>query len=103
MTTNSPTPRRVWPSEAASGFVAARLAAVVAPDDLAAALRVMRAAAATPLRDLERKITTDGLGNPITDTEEQRDAQATWSQAWDLTDRARGWVSLLDAATEARP
>lgn len=94
--TNEPTKALVWPSVVATEFVAARLADAVDPADLAAALRVMRAAAATDLRDLERKITTDGLGNPIMTTEEQRHAQATWSQANDLIDRAGGWRDLLD-------
>ncbi len=96
--TNEPTKALVWPSVVATEFVAARLADAVDPADLAAALRVMRAAAATDLRDLERKVTTDGLGNPIMATEEQRHAQATWSQANDLIDRASGWRDLLNLA-----
>jgi len=94
--TNEPTKALVWPSVVATEFVAARLADAVDPADVAAALRVMRAAAATDLRDLERKMTTDGLGNPIMVTEEQRHAQAAWSQANDLIDRASGWRDLLD-------
>lgn len=98
MTNETRKARRPWPSEVAAEFVAARLADAVDPTDLAAALRVMRAVAATDLRDLERKITTDPLGNPIMVTEAQQDAQATWSQAWHLVEEAGGWRHLLDLA-----
>ncbi len=98
MTNETRKARRPWPSEVAAEFVAARLADAVDPADLAAALRVMRAVAATDLGDLERKITTDGLGNPIMVTEAQQDAQATWSQAWNLVEEAGGWRDLLGLA-----
>lgn len=91
-----------WPDESARDHLAKHLAAEVDVDALTAALRVLNVVANAPVDELADKITDDGYGNPVTDTPQQKHAQATWSHAYDLTDRAHGWADLITQALEAK-
>lgn len=91
-----------WPQESAREYLARHLAAEVDPDALTGALRVLNVVADTSVDELADRITEDAYGNPVTDTPQQKHAQATWSHAYDLTDRAHGWADLITQALEAK-
>lgn len=71
-------------------------------DQLRAAADVLEAIASVDLRPLERAMTCDSMGNPITTTPEQQQAWSTYVQAMDVADRARGWARALVEAAERR-
>lgn len=89
--------RKPTSPERAARFMDAAAGLTVA--EILAAADVLRAIADVDLGPLERAMTCDGYGNPIRDTEEQRDAWATYCAAVERRDRAIGWVlELGDAA-----
>jgi len=66
------------------------------PEDIAATLRVLEAMGDEEhLRPLRAQMTRDTSGNPIMDTPEQRLAQGTWSDAYDLGLRLRHVIYAL--------
>jgi len=77
-------------------------AAAVSASQLRAAADVLHAIADVDLRQLERAMTCDALGNPITDTSEKQDAWAIYVEAMDVRDRAHGWTRVLIEAAERR-
>lgn len=89
-----------WPDQSAREYLAKQLVAAADPSDLEAALRVLNAVANTSLKPLIDNITSDGSGNPITDTPSRRHAQSTWSSANEEVQRAHGWADLLTQAIE---
>ncbi|WP_435528079.1 hypothetical protein [Microbacterium aurantiacum] len=77
-------------------------AAAVSVAQLRATADVMRAIADVDLAPLRGAMTTDSLGNPITDTQEQTTAWSTATEAEDVSDRAREWARVLQAAADRR-
>lgn len=97
---NATPTRKPFASERAALFMDAALN--LTRDELLAAAAVLEAIANVDIEPLVHAMTCDGLGNPITITEEQRDAQATWSAANERQDRAWGWARELRAEAERR-
>lgn len=69
------------PGDRAYTYLTTYATATLPPEDIAAALRVLRMIETADLGPLERQMTVDGAGNPICDTDAQRLSQATWSAA----------------------
>lgn len=70
-------------------------AAGLTAEQLRTAADVLTAIAEADVSTLERAMATDGSGNPIVSTPEQREAWSTYTEAMDVRDRAEGWAREL--------
>lgn len=92
-----------WADDVAADWLLEQIAGRgITPDDLVTAAAVMNVVSRVDLEPLAARMTTDGYGNPITDTEDQRNAQRVWSQARELQDRAGFWQRAFTHAAEGR-
>ena len=69
------------PDDAAIDHLAARTRAAVSQEQWDTTVEVLRVMAGLELDDLWGRVTVDGMGNPVCDTDEQRLAHSTWSSA----------------------
>lgn len=87
------------PGDHAQNLIAANAVEQCAAEDIQAAIRVLEVMADEKVpNELAQAMTTDGVGNPITDTGPQRFAQELWSSANNQTGRLR---EVLDALRNA--
>lgn len=99
---NAPTltPRYVSAEARATTFLTD--AVPVTAEELRTAAKVFEMFAAVDRRPLNRAMTTDLLGNPITNTPERMTAWSTSAEAMDVSDRARAWARYLTDAAVRR-
>lgn len=92
-------------ADRAEDHLCAAAVSTCSPEDIAAAIRVLDAMAdQAHLEPLIAQMTRDPAGNPIMDTPERRLAQATFSYAHDLADRAWSLAgSLRNAVSNTAP
>ncbi|OYO21472.1 hypothetical protein CGZ93_10360 [Enemella dayhoffiae] len=81
--------RSLSADDRAHDFLASSAASTLPPADIAATLRVLLSWERADLGPLWDQVTTDGSGNPIVATDEQRLHHATWSEASILQERVR--------------